>query len=158
MASTGTYRQCSGASPARTVPQLVPRDTSSERSRAPPSDAPVTRRRDQRDYGDFTSHWPPTGIARSDALGLRGWCLVCRVSASVNLEEASAPCSNAVTCGFAGGQGRGRTADLPIFSRTLVPTELPGRDTGAGARWLPLSMSDPDGTRTRDLRRDRAAR
>src|SRR5262245_20469005 len=25
------------------------------------------------------------------------------------------------------GQGRGRTADLPIFSRTLVPTELPGR-------------------------------
>ena len=26
----------------------------------------------------------------------------------------------------AGGQGRGRTADLPIFSRTLVPTELPG--------------------------------
>ncbi len=29
----------------------------------------------------------------------------------------------AVSC----GQGRGRTADLPIFSRTLVPTELPGR-------------------------------
>ena len=26
-----------------------------------------------------------------------------------------------------GGQGRGRTVDLPIFSRTLVPTELPGR-------------------------------
>ena len=25
------------------------------------------------------------------------------------------------------GQGRGRTVDLPIFSRTLVPTELPGR-------------------------------
>ena len=51
-----------------------------------------------------------------------------------------------------GGQGRGRTADLPIFSRTLVPTELPGRTSGA-----PL-VSDPDGTRTRDLRRDRAAR
>jgi hypothetical protein len=31
-----------------------------------------------------------------------------------------------------GGQGRGRTADLPIFSRTLVPTELPGR----GARLM----------------------
>jgi hypothetical protein len=29
--------------------------------------------------------------------------------------------------GKEGGQGRGRTADLPIFSRTLVPTELPGR-------------------------------
>src|SRR5690349_15423298 len=27
----------------------------------------------------------------------------------------------------AGGQGRGRTADLPLFRRTLVPTELPGR-------------------------------
>ena len=37
------------------------------------------------------------------------------------------PCRTAVTCGFTGGQGRGRTADLPIFSRTLVPTELPGR-------------------------------
>ena len=24
------------------------------------------------------------------------------------------------------GQGRDRTVDLPIFSRTLVPTELPG--------------------------------
>ena len=28
---------------------------------------------------------------------------------------------------FRGGQGRGRTVDLPSFSRTLVPTELPGR-------------------------------
>lgn len=35
-----------------------------------------------------------------------------------------------------GGQGRGRTADLPIFSRTLVPTELPGLDAACG----------PDGT------------
>src|ERR1700712_5996895 len=25
------------------------------------------------------------------------------------------------------GQGRGRTADLPLFRRALVPTELPGR-------------------------------
>ena len=30
-------------------------------------------------------------------------------------------------CGSCGGQGRGRTADLPLFRRTLVPTELPGR-------------------------------
>src|SRR5699024_8207393 len=28
------------------------------------------------------------------------------------------------------GQGRGRTADLPLFRRTLVPTELPGRNRG----------------------------
>src|SRR5262245_16312866 len=27
-----------------------------------------------------------------------------------------------------GGQGRGRTADLPLFRRTLVPTELPDQD------------------------------
>src|SRR5690625_4247639 len=28
---------------------------------------------------------------------------------------------------FLGGQGRDRTGDLPLFRRTLVPTELPGR-------------------------------
>src|SRR5258708_39014853 len=38
-----------------------------------------------------------------------------------------------------GGQGRGRTADLPLFRRTLVPTELP--DLG----WAP----GPDGPRRR---------
>src|SRR3954447_18662715 len=32
-----------------------------------------------------------------------------------------------LTCGSARGQGRGRTADLPLFRRTLVPTELPAR-------------------------------
>ncbi len=53
------------------------------------------------------------------------------------------------------GQGRGRTADLPIFSRTLVPTELPGR---AGRTSGLMLLSDPDGTRTRDLRLDRATR
>ena len=30
--------------------------------------------------------------------------------------------------GVCGGQGRGRTADLPLFRRTLVPTELPDRE------------------------------
>ena len=33
-------------------------------------------------------------------------------------------------CACSGGQGRGRTADLSIFSRSLVPTELPGRSEG----------------------------
>ena len=32
-----------------------------------------------------------------------------------------------------GGQGRGRTADLPLFRRTLVPTELP--DRGLPSYW-----------------------
>jgi hypothetical protein len=35
---------------------------------------------------------------------------------------------------FRGGQGRGRTADLPIFSRTLVPTELPARGQTTSVR------------------------
>jgi hypothetical protein len=35
-----------------------------------------------------------------------------------------------------GGWGRDRTVDLTIFSRTLVPTELPSRETNR----------DPDGT------------
>ncbi len=37
-----------------------------------------------------------------------------------------------------GGQGRGRTADLPLFRRTLVPTELPdlGQGAEAGLRLL----------------------
>ena len=38
-----------------------------------------------------------------------------------------APCLLGFSMISRGGQGRGRTADLPIFSRTLVPTELPGR-------------------------------
>src|SRR6201996_8650493 len=32
-----------------------------------------------------------------------------------------------------GGQGRGRTADLPLFRRTLVPTELPDRGARCSA-------------------------
>lgn len=36
------------------------------------------------------------------------------------------------------GQGRDRTGDLPLFRRTLVPTELPGRKAAsASPRWRP---------------------
>ena len=38
-----------------------------------------------------------------------------------------------IDCWLTCGQGRGRTADLPLFRRTLVPTELP-------------DLSGPDGT------------
>ena len=55
--------------------------------------------------------------------------------------------------GKCGGQGRDRTVDLPIFSRTLVPTELPGQQVRIASE-----LSDPDRARTGDLRRDRAAR
>src|SRR4051812_9760565 len=44
---------------------------------------------------------------------------------------------------ISGGQGRGRTADLPIFSRTLVPTELPGRDAGSRAGRAVLTGFEP---------------
>ncbi|GAB3012246.1 hypothetical protein MBOU_49520 [Mycobacterium bourgelatii] len=37
-----------------------------------------------------------------------------------------------------GGQGRDRTADLPLFRRTLIPTELPGRKAAcASPCWRP---------------------
>jgi hypothetical protein len=39
-----------------------------------------------------------------------------------------------------GGQGRGRTADLPLFRRTLIPTELPDLARSAGT-----PGSGPDG-------------
>lgn len=74
--------------------------------------------------------------------------------------DGSAPDMRKTTCHqvvFVGGQGRDRTGDLPLFRRTLVPTELPGRTAGPNYL-LPRRTGDPDGTRTRDLRRDRAAR
>src|SRR5262245_7592921 len=39
-----------------------------------------------------------------------------------------------VCAGESGGQGRGRTADLPLFRRTLIPTELPDLALARG-RW-----------------------
>jgi integrase len=36
--------------------------------------------------------------------------------------------NSSVCAAQSGGQGRGRTADLPLFRRTLVPTELPDQD------------------------------
>ncbi len=40
------------------------------------------------------------------------------------------------------GQGRGRTADLPLFRRTLVPTELPDRGAMQSMR---SNRCGPDG-------------
>jgi hypothetical protein len=45
-----------------------------------------------------------------------------------------------------GGQGRGRTADLPLFRRTLVPTELPDLGWARGRRPEPSpGAADPSG-------------
>jgi hypothetical protein len=44
-------------------------------------------------------------------------CLVCQ--SAFTLVSAS------LAGDGAGGQGQGRTADLPLFRRTLIPTELP---------------------------------
>ena len=51
----------------------------------------------------------------------------------------------------AGGQGRGRTGDLPLFRRTLVPTELPDRACRSlGGEWHSLKrrLFDLGGSRT----------
>jgi integrase len=64
----------------------------------------------------------------------------------------------ALICDDLSGQGRDRTGDLPLFRRTLVPTELPGRKALGSTKVPHHKNGDPDGTRTRDLRRDRAAR
>jgi hypothetical protein len=57
-------------------------------------------------------------------------CTVSLCSSSVRV--VARPAESAATCYFRWseglrGQGRGRTADLPLFRRTLVPTELPDR-------------------------------
>ena len=75
---------------------------------------------------------------RAPCPGMVGGDHVFRMEISARLRARAAgpgrrwPVSShgSVTCGLEGGQGRGRTADLPIFSRTLVPTELPGRAHG----------------------------
>src|SRR6185312_8977279 len=43
--------------------------------------------------------------------------------------------------GTCGGQGRDRTGDLPLFRRTLVPTELPGQSAGPVSRGKPAPCS-----------------
>src|SRR5436190_21660155 len=48
-----------------------------------------------------------------------------------------------LTCGFARGQGRGRTADLPLFRRTLVPTELPARAVSTLPEQYPVRAVRP---------------
>ena len=65
----------------------------------------------------------------------------CQLLLSTSVEPSGRAAAQACDLGFSGGQGRGRTADLPIFSRTLVPTELPGLNakrramTRGGKRW-----------------------
>ena len=51
-----------------------------------------------------------------------------------------------------GGQGRGRTADLPIFSRTLVPTELPGRCPPAGVHRASRTIPEQTGAHENGVR------
>src|SRR5579859_3164200 len=41
------------------------------------------------------------------------------------------------------GQGRGRTADLPLFRRTLIPTELPDLAGSGGAPRAVLTGFEP---------------
>src|ERR1700752_5212384 len=55
------------------------------------------------------------------------------------------------------GQGRDRTADLPLFRRTLIPTELPGRKAACASLLATLTglepaTSDVTGRRDNQLR------
>ena len=88
-------------------------------------------------------------------------CVKLRSIALETREAAGQACG--LTCGFCGGQGRGRTADLPLFRRTLVPTELPGRTFPAarsepGRRSAPVSRGDAKPYRTGSGPANRAQR
>jgi integrase len=58
-------------------------------------------------------------------------------------EEHSLETLQAVDLRRCGGQGRDRTADLPLFRRTLVPTELPALEQDG--RLLPAIQATPTG-------------
>src|SRR5664280_3069618 len=73
--------------------------------------------------------------------------------------ETTKPAGQGSDLRVCGGQGRGRTADLPIFSRTLVPTELPGlaeaecdRQKSATPTGLEPATSAVTGRRANQLR------
>ena len=56
-----------------------------------------------------------------------------------------------MNCVNHGGSGRGRTGDLTIFSRALVPTELPSHVSFLASKtnktFIAFAISsDPDGT------------
>jgi hypothetical protein len=58
------------------------------------------------------SFWPHIGpIVKADS----------KMRGSTTAQKWQLNCTNP------GGQGRDRTGDLPLFRRTLIPTELPGR-------------------------------
>ena len=71
-----------------------------------------------------------TGLART-ATEARGCRQRCRQT------PRSEKSAGAFALVRGGGQGRGRTADLPLFRRTLIPTELP--DLG----WAPTDRRGP---------------
>lgn len=62
------------------------------------------------------------------------FCLVAHGSSETKTETKNAPTrlDRGVFAAHRGGQGRDRTADLPLFRRSLIPTELPGQPNGGG--------------------------
>jgi hypothetical protein len=78
-----------------------------------------------------------------------------RCFSSASDDEVGGPNARDARAARKRGQGRNRTGDLSLFRRTLLPTELPGLVL---VILMYHRLRDPDGTRTRDLRRDRAAR
>ncbi len=116
------------SAPARARSRSESSRTQPGQSTGQPCSGPLLDTSGHRRLHRWTRSHPPTPGLRQVGVSPR----------STRSHERGDGCSPA-HCG--GGQGRGRTADLPIFSRTLVPTELPGRTgDGSGRTNRPLHL------------------
>ena len=102
--------------------------------RAIPSSRRLTSTRLKKAQGssssDMASDLPPCGQYGT-------WPYIGRMQGpKVRSRVVSSAASEPTTCTDGGGQGRDRTADLPLFRRTLVPTELPGRKAACASPYL----------------------
>jgi hypothetical protein len=99
---------------------------------APLCDQPTTAGRPRQQAGGIRAEFPrrvvqhPCNKHRQNRR-IRGYQRYPTVTRQPGPETTKPQVRHCLTCGSARGQGRGRTADLPLFRRTLVPTELPAR-------------------------------
>src|SRR5579863_9283585 len=90
---------------SRRRPPPAPQKSHKSASRAAPTGIPRTRR--------HTAAHPGTHA---------------KIEAKTSPEQAKRRCRWLMAVPIGGGQGQDRTVDLPLFRRTLIPTELPDRD------------------------------
>ena len=91
---------------------------------------------------ESTTREPPTGrsghhLPPRVAAGLRELKAVGQLESGdhQNRSEQDAGSRWPLNSTNSGGQGRDRTGDLPLFRRTLIPTELPGRKAPSASPW-----------------------